>query len=884
MNTHDKTFTLRASVVAVQGALVAIGLLPAARAADPLDPAVAALVEPSNSIETGVGVVSANSFKANEYNGLSGKGSYWVGNFDLRSGPFGSEDPARVRLTGRNLGTDARSLNIDLQLNSSVKAYFGYDELQRNRSDTYQSPLLGAGTSVLTLPGNWAVPVAPRLSATAPNARGLSPDVTSSSALVTGVLTAPTAAQLAAAATLQTSDLPAFQNVDLYTKRTRFDVGVTLGLDRYWEMNASFRHEDKVGLKPMGTITRATGGDISTIIPDLIDQATEQINLGLKYHADKLTVQGAYYGSVFTNNVPSMTWSNWASPGNAQTMSSAPANQFHQFGLTGAYTFSPTTRLVANGSYARTTQNDTFLTATYTPLVPVNSLSGLVVSKALNLKLTSRPMKDLSLNATYKLDDRDNRTAVNTYGFYDAGEAAAGTSPFAALYPGLALGANSNLNANRSYSKKLNQLNLEGDYAVAPGQNVKAGFDTQNIDRYCNGSWIACADASTTKEDTLRAEWRARAWETLTARVSGAHSSRKVDYNEDAWLALVPPANWAPTGAANYNAAYGTAYSTLVALGLTGYGPISGLNPLPTPLTAAAFFFPNNNALPNALYGNQNRISELPGMRRYNMADRKRDKLRIAVDWQATEQFTLQAGLDLNRDDYAHSIFGLQQGKSYALNLDGSYALSDTGSLNAFVTHEDQRSRSAGNTYTANSTAANVNGATAISGGCFATIAERNASNKVDPCLNWTADMRDKVDTLGAAFTQRDLMGGKVDITAGLSFSRARSASDVTGGNYVNNPLAVAGAPAGTIAAFYIPATSLPVVTTNTTELKLSTKYALNKESAVRVGYIYQYMKSSDWMYEGMQFGGLAGVLPTNEQAPNYTVHTIVVTYLYTFR
>jgi hypothetical protein len=353
-----------------------------------------------------------------------------------------------------------------------------------------------------------------------------------------------------------------------------------------------------------------------------------------------------------------------------------------------------------------------------------------------------------------------------------------------------------------------------------------------------------------------------------------------VDYNEDAFLALVLMANLAPAGAPGG----ASAYATLVALGLTGYGPVLGLNPLPTAGSAQAFYFPNNNALSNALYANQNRISELPGMRRYNMADRNRDKLRTSVNWQAAEALSLQAGLDVNDDRYSHSVYGLTSARSWALNLDGTYAPSDTLSLTAFVTQEDQRSHSAGNTYTPNSTATSVNGFTAIDGGCFATIALRNASNKIDPCLNWRADMRDKVTTLGLNINRKALVGGKLDLGGGLSFSQARSDIGVTGGNYANNPLAVTGAAAGTIAAFYIPAAALPTVKTDTTELRLNARYALSKDQRLGFSWIVQHLKTTDWAYDGMQPGGLAGVLPTYETAPSYTVHTIGITYLQSFR
>jgi hypothetical protein len=144
--------------------------------------------------------------------------------------------------------------------------------------------------------------------------------------------------------------------------------------------------------------------------------------------------------------------------------------------------------------------------------------------------------------------------------------------------------------------------------------------------------------------------------------------------------------------------------------------------------------------------------------------------------------------------------------------------------------------------------------------------------------------MRDKVETLGLNFNQKALLAGKVDLGGGVSWSQARSDIGVTGGNYVNNPLAVAGAPAGTIAAYYIAATSLPTVKTDTLELKLNARYALAKDTRIGFGYIWQHIKAVDWAYDGMQFGGLAGVLPSNERAPSFNVHTFMVTYIKSFQ
>ena len=58
----------------------------------------------------------------------------------------------------------------------------------------------------------------------------------------------------------------------------------------------------------------------------------------------------------------------------------------------------------------------------------------------------------------------------------------------------------------------------------------------------------------------------------------------------------------------------------------------------------------------------------------------------------------------------------------------------------------------------------------------------------------------------------------------------------------------------------------------------------MRADSALRFAYGYQHLSSYDWGYEGSQDGGLTQVLPTREQAPHYTVHSIGISYVMSFR
>ena len=58
-------------------------------------------------------------------------------------------------------------------------------------------------------------------------------------------------------------------------------------------------------------------------MPDPIDQTHDQYNASINYTGAKGFFQGAYYGSLFKNNVQSMTWQNAFDP--TKSARSSPA-------------------------------------------------------------------------------------------------------------------------------------------------------------------------------------------------------------------------------------------------------------------------------------------------------------------------------------------------------------------------------------------------------------------------------------------------------------------------------------------------------------------------------------------------------------------------------
>src|ERR1035437_9203464 len=683
---------------------------PASTAASPTTPTAASQTTPTNTVDAGVGGVSGSSSKCGEYNGLQNSGPLGIGNFDFRGGaPYDSKSTWRWQMKGTNLGLETRNLYAEFGKQGKYRFFVGYSELLANRSDTFQTPYLGAGTGNLTVPSNWVFPAVPQAGATKLNFRVFDPVAGAGSVYNTsGVLTAPTATQLATAASIRAADIPDFQSVYLSTKRTRVDAGLSFNISDKLDIPLSYTHEHKSGLKALGAVTSQVLENAATL-PIPIDFDTSQANAAVNYRVKQFYLSFAYYGSFFTDNVNSTTWQDVADPTKSATMANAPSNQFNQFTFLGAEKFKGNMKLVVSGSYGRNTQNDPFLgpsTANNGQLafgLPATSLNGLVVSSMVNAKFTAKPNKKWNLVAAYKFFDRDNQTPVHTYLFQDANESKSGTSAFSGLY-GLptGVGSNTDIYQNRAYSEMTNQADAEAEFAIAKKQWLTARYQWQKLDHTCPGAWIDCADARTTNENTVGGEWRRTAVGSLSGRLTYAYSMRRGTYNENAFLALVPMANQIPTGGATQSV-----YSYLKQTGLTAFGPVAGVPS--SPLTGdAAIYSPNNNVAPQALYGSRNNINEMPGFRRYMEADRNRHKASSDMDWQATERLSLHGNGEFNDDDYLNTAYGLKKDVFWEASIDASYAASENLVADIFYTYDNRRLLSRGDAYGSNSTTAFV--------------------------------------------------------------------------------------------------------------------------------------------------------------------------------
>lgn len=801
MTSLQERFPMRCGMIAVRAALATLAFAPVAHAADS-DDAVRALTEATSSVEVGVLNVNQDSAKFGEYSGLDKKRVYGIGELELLGGD-GPDGAFRWNVLGRNLGLDSRSLAGEVGTQGRWRITAGYDEIVRNFSDTYLTLWNGAGGSAFTLPTGYP-------------AAGTRLGVTNSAA---GILANWNNIQSPNATTGTTGGGPAsvipanMHSFNIGTGRKRGNVGVSAILAPGWEVKASVKHEEKDGTKITGVNMGRFSG-VHALLPEPISSTTDQFEAAVSFVGKQAFFNAGYYGSIYRNDIGLWIVENAGANnvvmGNVARLQSAPDNQMHQINVGGGYKFTPATRFSFSGSWARLTQNENFIDspAGSTWVVPETSAHAKVINSSFLARLTSRVMKDLTLNAAYKYDDRDNRTPFMDF------RTTAGDSPGA-----------STLFSNEPINRKVNQLNLDASYSLGRGQAVKAELEYQKIHR-SSTAHESPFRSDTSYDNTARLEYRRTLDDSLTGRVSYAHSKRHVsDYEEG--------------------------------------------NPRPTSPTAP---LPAADPL-------------LTGFEQFFLANRNRDKLRSQLNFQASDAVSLQGSLDYNHDHYP-AEFGLKEAKGWVFGLDGAVAVNQALSFNVFYTYEDMKTRMAslaiGRGLTTTTLVPHVSGPPCAA---YTNVAATlPADYFTDSCREWTESQGDKIHTLGVSARYRGLMAGRLDIAGELTYSRARTPITVMGGTYYGN-----GVPNSSTGNVFIAAESFSDITSELTQLRLAGTYAIDKKSALRLTYVYGRLKSSDWAYDAYAQSAL-GVLAVQTYigpgitSPNYNVNVIGLSYMYRFR
>src|SRR5450830_780007 len=424
MKTNKKLLAVSQLTLAVQGALVVMFAMPPAAFA--ADEAVEALTQPINTVEIGVVTTPRDSAKFGQYNGLNKSESKLFGNFDVRGGAGYKNETSlnRWEIQGTDLGTTSQEFKGSVSNQGQWNLGFGYDELRHNLSDSYQTPYLGdMGGNTFVLPAGFG--------------------------------------------TIANTNLPltlgqqaAMHNVDIGTTRKNTSFNAGYSINPRLNVKFDFNHLDQSGAKLMsfGSMLHAGAiGEAVSVLPNPTKSQTDTFDLALNWTGDKSYLTASYFGSLFHQGYDRVTFQTYGGANDMQTMSTAPSNEFHQLNLSGGYNLAAKTKLTGGLSIGRNTQNDQFsvdpfmyVTGNTAPGNLKTSLDGLVETTHADIKLTDQTTKNLTLSASIKYDERNNKTQSNIYNF----NAISGSASNIGFYP------------NTPLSNKKTQLELASDYRI----------------------------------------------------------------------------------------------------------------------------------------------------------------------------------------------------------------------------------------------------------------------------------------------------------------------------------------------------------------------------------------------------------------------------------
>ena len=422
-------------------------------------------------IEVGATNVSEDAARFGNYTGYDEKGTY--ANVDGQGRYSGNGYLLDYLI--EDLGLDSRVFELSVGAPDAFEVRLGYRELPFRRFDTTSTVFTPSVDDTLTLPSGW-IP-----------------------ASTTGGMT-----QLASS----------LQQRLIGTDRRVLNLGGHWKATDTLRVFADFSRQtrDGIDISSAGSYTQAA------FLPRWIDFETDQIDAGVQYSSDTVSLTLAYYGSYFTNQNSSLTWETpfLTAPG-ATTLQSArePDNDYSQVSLSGKYRMDTwdtiVAFLVASG---RGKQNHAFLPYTINPDIPViglprGTLDGQIDTINYSFTVTSRPFDKARIKFGYRYDERDNKTPISEWS--------------RVIVDALPSGE---FEQNLPYSFDRDHLTLSGEYAFSGKFKVSAGFERKEFNRdyqevaeqITDGGWG-------------QVRWRPTAW--LDIRAKGGAEQRGIDrYND----------------------------------------------------------------------------------------------------------------------------------------------------------------------------------------------------------------------------------------------------------------------------------------------------------------------------------------------------------------
>jgi len=704
---------------------------------------------------------------------------------------------------------------------------------------------------------------------------------------------------LAAAIAAKLAATP-YSELSLVRKKggVRGDITLTDTVKAY----ASYTLEKRIGARPLGM---NDGNAASTDFAEPIDYKTHDFLTGLSYSDDLTQANLRASASVFRNDISALNLQYVALGANTPngvmqhaTFALAPNNE--AYNIKGEFARSLPDlwkgRFTAAASWGTNRENDALLaplsdaqnadlsaggvstltganpgyasnTASVSNWNTVDALSRKTAkqridNKLVDLGLSLKPLEDLSVKASYRFYETDNKGGYIAYnpltGQFGRGPTN-GTAGFDAVVAPNGAGGCYTLPGYPAPIAPCSTL-----ATVAPlvsGVNVPVFSQARSTRQYNYG---VSMDYDLTRTSSLngaveREEFnrdfreRAKTWENKV----------KLGYvNRDLWNTTLRVSYENDT---KRGSAYRYRTFEDLAQGLPGLDIAS--------LVAANGGLINGVRYPALNANYYNRYSTL--FRKYDQADRNQNILNTRVNVMALEDLDVGVMFQVKRANYPDSFYGLKKDDQNSLGLDFNYQASVASIITVFYNVQNgvrSMNMNSGQALSPVSTPCTAAGQVFSPVTCADTSGGTTGARPFSQ--TWVSNTRDRNDVLGLG-VQQDL--GFVHV--GVDYTYTRGFTHIT--YDIPNNAAFGGTAANQTAMAAIAGSALPDMSTVQNTITLNLFRKIDKNTSVRASYRHDNMRVRDWHYDGVIKNVLAaydgGTLLLDSGPMNYHVNTFGV-------
>ena len=561
-----------------------------------------------------------------------------------------------------------------------------------------------------------------------------------------------------------------------YTPAPNWDIGV--------DFRRIYKHGDRLLGLPFGT----PGSNAAEVAAPIVDTIYE-VDASAAFGGDGYQLQFNYIFSLYDNDLdsgfrvdnpcsagpglgnPACTAGNQTGPAQGQG-ALAPDNYAHTFTLAGGVNLPMQTRLNSSFSYSMRKQNQAFLPFTINPVLAADP--AIVAAQAALPNDLDGEVNTLRFNLSATSRPMDDLTATAKFRVYRHDDSSS-TIPFTAyveddrlIVSGDALPLRARLARRYPYTR----INAGGDvrYQVLEPVAVTVGFDCEYWNRKADLFDVPAALIEEGGNFVV-------------------HVPREVNTTNE--------------------------YTPKVMLDLT-------------PFDWLLFRVSYAHSIKNGSNYLQASEEQFALLRKYDMADRDRDRVEVLADLIPIDNLVLTATFNYTSDDYRNSRFGLQDGKSWAAGADASWKPLDWLRVFAGYVHEEWDNNS--------------------------RLKFRTPSPTVDqldnPTFDWISEVEDRYDTVRVGF-DADLIPKKLH--GGVSWNYSIGHTDMNAFNPVT-PVGTAGNVASATASDF------PGIRNSLSMLNVFLRYWISEHFSARVNYAFERFTQSDFRSDGLQpFNAVTG-------------------------